>query len=187
MLEGNWFEFLGLAGFAGVVTAVLNAAFGVIGSHVASYWNARHLALELAVLFEGYASQAAGAAFDIDFWISSDGRGGTRTAPIPKLPEFPREPDAWRFVRPQLRDMALSYPNDVSIARANLAFRHEATRDNAMADLDALEQNLHLADIAYQLARRLRAEYFWSGIKSDEMAELVGRTNALKTGSPNEH
>lgn len=188
MSDFNLLSLLGLAALSGVVAAIINLTAAALAAGRANKRHARHLALELAVLFEAYANRAASAAFDIDAWEGSWGSIGRQSASIVPLPALPEGPDAWRNLEDRLRDQAMSFGNAITEEIAAVEFAHDVEGTHDGADTTAMKAHLRLAREAFDLAVELRRRYKWKRpLRSESTAAKVRKSLAEQEAKDEEH
>jgi hypothetical protein len=157
----DWVQVLTFAGTTGIFTALLTNGLAALGGVLKERRNAAHLALQLAAHIEQFAHEAASAAADVEAYVSSLGHLGVPMRPIPELGKLPDDVEAWRALKGNLRNRALSLPLMVSHWRARMQFE----ADNAEPDSDysrsSLEGNARLALGSLELAEALRRSYRW--------------------------
>ena len=149
---------LGIPALTAVFTATLTLGGGALFARRKDKSSARHLAMRIAVLLEGYAITCAESLSDWELHSSSGGHAGTMMNGIPDIPDYPDE-DGWSALKPKLLDRALTLRNQVRIGRRSVASYAEFEID---PDDIANHEAGHLGVCghkAWELARDLRTAY----------------------------
>jgi hypothetical protein len=156
-------QLLTFAGTTGIITALLTTGIGAISSLLKDRRSAQHLALQLAAHLEQFAQDSADAAADVEAYVNSRGKIGFQTRDIPMLAPLPQDTEAWRALKVDLRNRAISIP--LAVTHWHSRMRFDAALDREPDDIYpnevSLEGNLQLAIGALQLAEDLRRAYGW--------------------------
>jgi hypothetical protein len=88
-MQTDWAWLLTFAGTAGVITALLNEAFGWVRGWFTRRARARYLALRAAVHLETFLAACEDRAADAQLYLHSGAVAGGGQTSIPELPEFP--------------------------------------------------------------------------------------------------
>ena len=115
-----------------------------------------YLALQIAVLLEGYAIECASSASDQQIDTDSGGSAGERLSRVPKFPELPKS-DGYKFFDTDLLNSVLDFPQRCEIANKAAIFSMNVGCDD---DGKTIEENtLRMGESALRLALRIRQKH----------------------------
>jgi hypothetical protein len=129
---------------------------------------ARHLAILLAVKYEGYALRCSDLIAGNDLYNQSGGHAGTRTLKLPDATAIP-ESDHWENVDHNLAERALTFPNVVRQADGKIEFYWEVDGDPDDMAKSFDEQAAITGLLAWRLACDLRSRYRLPSFRTSEI------------------
>ncbi len=157
------FEWLDIPKFAvptGLVVAVMN--FGLTwfkdqhNDKTTAERDAKYLALRLAVIFEKFAIECAGAITCDSLYDEFGGHAGCPNTGIPTLLDYPADAD-WKALDAALSAKALSFWNDILQGKQSIGFMWDY--DPGSVSLECNEQCGKCGSRAWALASELRRRY----------------------------
>jgi hypothetical protein len=171
----NWLQVITFAGTAGVISAVVSQLFTYLTGYFSRRRAAAHLSLQIATSLEQFGADAGSAAANVRLYRNSRGTAGSQRENTPTAPNFPDDVEAWRVLRPKLRNRAMSFAGFVVHTAQKMAWSEEmnGNPDPQSYSQDSLEANVRLASGALDLAEDLRRAYRWLPLPPEP---YVGRT-----------
>jgi len=158
----TWTGMLVFAATTGIITAILNQAFGIGRDLWAAYVKrkseAGYLALRLASILEGYA-------YDCASFIGDNANAEQRpdspypdwNIRLPELPPFPEEKEGWHSIDLKLAARALDLRNHLAGSQGMINATAEFTEDDLENELP--EHAGERGKEAWALAKDLRNRY----------------------------
>ena len=118
----------------------------------------RHLALNVAVVLEGYAIEVSHKLGDHQLANDSAGAAGNFIASIPVPPPFP-ESTHYRLMTPSLLDRILDFPQRCKMADLEVQFWWEAVGEIDDVRASAYKGAAKMGALAVSLSSEIRTQY----------------------------
>ncbi len=110
------------------------------------------LSIQLAVLFEDFATECTECLYLHNKHITADGFGGKEIKAVPKLPTIPKS-EAYKFLDRTLLDTILQFPSKISLAEKKTQFLIDV---GGNVEQNIAEDTAHLGMNALELAKDIR-------------------------------